>query len=83
MPEGAERLVNVHGLAEHLRLPAIWLRKEALAGRIPALRVGHRYRFNPLAVEHALLERAADIPTQRGAAPTESPRAKRRPRQDA
>ena len=56
----APQLVNVHDLAERLNLPARWLRAEALAGRLPVLRVGRRLRFNVDAVEQALLERAAE-----------------------
>jgi hypothetical protein len=46
-------------LAALLRIPAPWLRGEALAGRIPCLRIGRRLLFNPEAVERALAERAA------------------------
>ncbi len=52
-------LVNVHGLARRLRLPAAWLRDEAEAGRIPSLKAGRRRLFNVEAVEHCLLDRAA------------------------
>jgi hypothetical protein len=46
-------------LAARVRLPAAWLRQEALAGRIPCLRVGRRLLFNVEAVKAALYERAA------------------------
>jgi hypothetical protein len=49
----------LRSLASLLKLPAAWLRTEALAGRIPSLRVGRRLLFNPVAVEEALLKRAA------------------------
>jgi hypothetical protein len=37
----------------------VWLRQEALAGRIPCLRVGRKLLFNAEAVKAALYERAA------------------------
>ena len=37
-----------------------WLRQEAEAGRIPALRVGRRLLFNAEAVARILMERAAE-----------------------
>ena len=51
--------VNLHALALHTRLPREWLRREALAGRIPCLRIGQKLLFNPEAVEQALAKRAA------------------------
>ena len=55
-----EALTNLAGLSARLRLPPDWLRAEALAGRIPCLRVRRKLLFNPDAVEKALAERAAD-----------------------
>jgi hypothetical protein len=52
-------LVNLQKLAVHIRLPRGWLREEAIAGRIPCLRVGRRMLFNLAAVEQALALRAA------------------------
>jgi hypothetical protein len=54
-----ESLVNLVGLARRLHLPAAWLKSEVQAGRIPVLRAGRRLLFNAVAVERALLERAA------------------------
>lgn len=54
-----EALTNLAGLSARLRLPADWLRAEALAGRIPCLKVGRKLLFSPDAVEKALAERAA------------------------
>ena len=62
MTEIAERLVNVHGLAERLGLPASWLEQEAERGRIPVLRVGRHLRFDVRAVEATLIERARQQP---------------------
>jgi len=53
------RLATLIELADLLRLSADWLREEALAGRIPCLRVRGKLRFNPQAVEQALASRAA------------------------
>src|SRR5262249_10314454 len=54
-----ETLTNLAGLSARLRLPAPWLRAEALAGRIPCLKVGRRLLSNPRAVEEKLAQRAA------------------------
>jgi excisionase family DNA binding protein len=53
-----KHLLPLSRLAARLRLPADWLREEALAGRIPCLRVGRKLLFNADAVEKALAERA-------------------------
>jgi excisionase family DNA binding protein len=52
-------LVTLHQLAARLRLSREWLREEALAGRLPCLRVGRKLLFNLPAVERILAERAA------------------------
>lgn len=55
-----KRLVSLVELADTLGLPVRWLHGEAVAGRIPSLRVGRRmFVFNAQAVESALAERAA------------------------
>jgi hypothetical protein len=53
------KLTNLYQTATQLRVPPSWLRDEALAGRVPCLRIGKRLRFNVEAVEKALAERAA------------------------
>jgi excisionase family DNA binding protein len=53
------QLLSLPALAEVLKLPADWLKREADAGEIPHLKIGHRYRFNRTAVETALARRAA------------------------
>ena len=60
METDATKLVSVCGLANRLKLPAPWLKAEAMAGRIPSLRVGRRLLFNIAAVEAVLLKRAGD-----------------------
>ena len=54
-----ETLTSLSGLSTRLQLPRPWLRAEALAGRIPCLKVGRKLLFNPDAVEKTLAERAA------------------------
>jgi hypothetical protein len=51
-------LTNLHGLKRALHLPYSWLRREALAGRLPCLKVGRQLRFNVQAVRAALANRA-------------------------
>ncbi|MCG3127422.1 MAG: hypothetical protein CHACPFDD_02282 [Phycisphaerae bacterium] len=55
----SEVFLPLHRAASRLGVPATWLRTEALAGRVPHLRVGRRLLFNPAAVEEALLHRAS------------------------
>ena len=50
-------LVSLPGLARHFNLPAPWLKAETEAGRLPHLRAGDRYLFDPALVEQVLLER--------------------------
>jgi hypothetical protein len=45
-------------MARRLRLPVKWLREEAEAGRVPCLKAGRAFLFDPDAVEKALVERA-------------------------
>lgn len=53
-------LVNLAGLATRVKLPRDWLRAEAVAGRIPCLKVKRKLLFSPIAVEKVLAERAAN-----------------------
>jgi hypothetical protein len=50
--------------ARLLRVPAAWLRAEAEAGRIPHLKAGRVFLFDPETVERVLLERARQLPPQ-------------------
>lgn len=52
-------LVRLSGLATRLRLPARWLKAEAVAGRIPCLKVQRHFLFNVEAVRRSLADRAA------------------------
>jgi hypothetical protein len=53
-----KKFLNLFGLARELNLPVKWLKTEALAGRIPCLKIGRHLRFNKKAVENSLTERA-------------------------
>jgi len=44
--------------ASRIGIPASWLKSEAEAGRLPAIRVGKRLLVNVEQVESALLEKA-------------------------
>jgi len=57
----------LHVTARLLGLPESWVRAEAVAGRLPHIRVGRRLMFDFEAVERTLLDRA-----QRAAAPQEA-----------
>ncbi|MFA9479968.1 hypothetical protein ACERK3_16935 [Phycisphaerales bacterium AB-hyl4] len=52
------RLIPLNTAARALRVPFRWLRAEAEAKRVPALRAGDRFVCDLQAVEAALLERA-------------------------
>lgn len=47
-------------MARKLRVTVRWLRGEADAGRVPALKAERRYLFNPDAVVRALAARARE-----------------------
>jgi hypothetical protein len=51
--------ITLIGLARQTCLPREWLLQEALAGRLPCLRIGRMLLFDLAAVQAALCERAA------------------------
>lgn len=51
------RLVSLAVMARLIHVPTRWLRAEADAGRIPALRAGDRYVFVPQVVEATVAQR--------------------------
>lgn len=55
----SDRVLTLHRMARRLGVTATWLRAEAAAGRVPSLRAGTRFLFEPAAVEDALAARAA------------------------
>ena len=52
-------LLSLSRMARRLGVTRQWLRDEADAGRIPSLKAGSRYLFNPVAVQEALAAIAA------------------------
>ena len=60
------KYLSVKQLAQTLGLPASWIRREALAGRLPCLRAGRSLRFDLAQVE-ASLARAASKGVKHGA----------------
>jgi hypothetical protein len=67
-------LLPLNVTARILSVPAIWLRAEADAGRLPHLRAGSRYLFDVDVVERLLLERA-----RQGYGQGEAPAAEKEP----
>ena len=51
--------ITLNRLAAELKLSKDWLRQEAIAGRLPCLRIGRKLLFNLSAVNQALADRAA------------------------
>jgi hypothetical protein len=60
------RLLPLNTVARRLRVPVRWLRAEAEAGRVPALRARNQFLCDPEAVEAALVERARRPVTKKG-----------------
>lgn len=58
MTEQTKRILPAGPTARLFRVKASWLLAEAKAGRIPSLRAGERYLFDPETVESNLLARA-------------------------
>jgi excisionase family DNA binding protein len=50
---------TVSEVASRLRLPAAWLRREAISGRLPCIRAGRRLLLDIEAVRAALAARQA------------------------
>lgn len=55
----ASNLLTLSRMARQLGVPQRWLRDEANCDRVPCLRAGNRYLFNPQAVIDSLAVRAA------------------------
>lgn len=54
-------LLSLGRMARHLGVTQQWLRNQADAGKVPCLKADARYLFNPVAVQEALAEKAAQI----------------------
>ena len=50
-------------MARRLRVPSRWLRSEAEAGRVPCLKAGTAFLFDPEEVAKVLLERCRSTET--------------------
>ena len=59
MDTTCRELLTDSQMARTLRVNVRWLRSEANAGRIPAVKAERRFLFNREAVERALAQRAA------------------------
>jgi hypothetical protein len=58
-PQPKETFRPLRTVARQLGVPSAWLKAEAEAGRVPVLRAGRRFLFNPEAVQQILLKRTA------------------------
>ena len=56
--ENRDELLPLFAMARALRVTQGWLKSEAEAGRVPALKAGNRFLFSRAAAERALLEQA-------------------------
>lgn len=52
-------LLSLGRMARRLGVTQHWLRDQADTGKIPCLKAGNRYLFNPAAVQEALAAKAA------------------------
>lgn len=52
-------LLSLSRMARRLGVTQQWLRNQADAGKIPCLKAGKRYLFNPVAVQESLAAKAA------------------------
>ena len=59
-PAAPRRLVGATELGKALGIHPAWLRAEAKAGRLPAVRTGRRFRFDPEEVIEALKRQATE-----------------------
>lgn len=57
---GGGELLPLRRMAAQLGVPSQWLREQAEAGRVPALRAGDRWLFAPEAARAAVLSMAGD-----------------------
>lgn len=52
-------LLSLARMARRLGVTQLWLRDEAEGGRVPCLKAGRRFLFNPEAVQETLASEAA------------------------
>jgi hypothetical protein len=58
VPDNPDFLVSMPRLCAELDLPLKWVRRHAVAGELPSVKVGQRLLFNVDAVKKLLRERA-------------------------
>lgn len=58
MDEAKRLVLGLVELARRYRVPVSWLRAEAKAGRLPAVKAGSQFLFNVEVVDRVLAERA-------------------------
>lgn len=56
----ASKLVTVRQAADSCDVPVEWLKQEALAARVPCLKVGRRLWFSVPALKRSLVKRAEE-----------------------
>ena len=59
-------VLTVSQVARRFRVPATWIKAQALAGSIPHLRAGSKFLFNPTAMADCLARLAAQYPDKPG-----------------
>ena len=59
-------LLSLSRLARRLGITQQWLCDQADAGKIPCLKAGNRYLFNPMAVQESLAAKAANMRQEEG-----------------
>ena len=69
-----QKPITATRMARRLGVRAAWLRSEADAGRLPHVRAGDRYLFDPATVERILLDRARGTDGEPAPAPTDGGR---------
>ncbi len=55
------QLLPLPKMARELRVPVAWLREEAEASRLPAVKAGGALLFHPPTIERILVERASQV----------------------
>ncbi len=59
-------LLSLSGMARRLGVAREWMKEQADSGKVPCLKAGKRYLFNPIAVQEALAAKAAQMRIEKG-----------------
>ena len=62
-----ENLLSLQAMARRLNVRPQDLKREALAGMLPSIRVGDSLLFDPAKVERAIMDRASESEVRRDA----------------